>query len=251
MNRIIGNTVGTTMRPTFKEVNLYDFRDFDNYNHRTIAHNGACNVMYRGTMGGSVPYIMSIQIAHEDIPRTYQTVLYSGVCKKRWYGDEWGNDGSNEKWSEWEDVGGSDTPNILNSNIGYVDEIDTYRRNGELYYITTKVTYYGFNPYYLFVFGNGQEYTQIRLDGGGIYKRKYQYFEGMADENSGAIIPEGWRWTDWVGFVDSSDLIFDPRPTKESSNFVTSGVVFDSLGNTAEALDSILEIQNQLMGVSE
>ena len=251
MNRIIGNTVGTTMRPAFKEVNVYDFRDFDNYNHRTIAHNGACNVMYRGTMGGSIPYIMSIQIAYEDIPRTYQTVLYNGASKKRWYGDEWGNDGSNEKWSEWEDVGGSATPNILNTKIGYVDEIDTYQGNGELYYITTKINYYGFNPYYLFVFGNGQEYTQIRLDGGGIYKRKYYYSAGMTDIVTGETLPEGWIWSDWVGIVDFSDLRFDPRPTEGSSNFITSGAVFDSLGDTASALDSILEIQNGLMGVSE
>lgn len=137
---------------------------------------------------------------------------------------------------------------------GYADKLDTYQGNGQLYYIVQEsegANHYGFNPYYLFVFGYGQENTQIKLDGGGIYKRKYQYFEGMADENSGAIIPEGWRWSDWVGIVDFSDLRFDPIPTEGSSNFITSGAVFDSLGNIDEALEEIIAIQDSLMGVSE
>ena len=137
---------------------------------------------------------------------------------------------------------------------GYENNLDSYMVNGKLYYIEAEangVVYYGFNPYYVFVFGNGQEYTQIKLDGGGIYKRKYYYSAGLTDVVTGETLPEGWIWSAWEGIVGFSDLRFDPTPTEGSSNFITSGAVFDSLGNTAEALDAILAIQNGLMGVSE
>lgn len=107
------NGGGGSVSSDFIELNFTKSTEIDDINHHNIEYDGACNLMYKGTMYGYIPYIMLVQIAIEDIPRTFQTIWYTDgttldtICEKRCFGSEFGGDDDDASWTEWKSFGGS------------------------------------------------------------------------------------------------------------------------------------------------
>lgn len=120
-NLIRSIPVGDSSEPLVKELNLNRWEDLDDINHRTIDCNGACNLLYRGTINVFIPYVLLVQIATEDVPRTFQTIWIPKSLSlefeylNRSFGAEFGGLDSDAKWSKWVSLGGS------NEAIGDID----------------------------------------------------------------------------------------------------------------------------------
>ena len=129
------NTGGITVSD-FIELNLGGWDDFDNLNHHHIKYNKACNLIYKGLLSECIPYVLLVQIACEDIPRTFQTLwstdgmTLNAHCETRCFGAEFGGDDSNAKWTEWKSYGGSgsvDTSKFekISNKVTAIDENST------------------------------------------------------------------------------------------------------------------------------